>query len=110
MSRDTMSRGIIIPLRTPLKDPIAMSDRLHDQGSSLQVNEEGTLIYSDEAKGGNDAPGLYFDRPNPTGCLMNELRERELAVTTTQARSYGCLGPNPIDQMTKQQFLDRTNQ
>lgn len=114
MSGDLMSRGIVIPLRTPLKDRQAISDQLFDEGSLLGVNYEGTLIYSDEGGRGNDAYGLFFDSPNPTGAMMNELRERGLAVITAQARSYGCLWytgvDSPLNQMTKAQFLERTGQ
>jgi len=114
MSGDVMSRGIIIPLRTPLKDRAAIMDQLVDEDSLLGVNYEGTLIYSDEGGRGNDAHGLFFDRPNPSGAMMNELRTRGLSVVTTQARPYSCLwyngADNPLNQMTKQKFLERTGQ
>jgi hypothetical protein len=114
VSGNVMSRGMIVPLCTPLIDRYAISEKLFDDDSLLGVNYEGTLIYSDEWGSGNDAYGLFFDRSNPSGAMMNELRTRGLSVVSAQARSYGCLWytgvDNPLNEMTKQKFLERTGQ
>lgn len=114
MSTDVMSRGIIIPLRSKIKDPSEFNEKLWEADSLLRVNYEGSFIYSDEGGRGNDAYGLFFDRPNPTGAMMNEIRTLGLSVVTAQARSYACLwyngADNPVDDMTKAQFLERTGQ
>lgn len=109
MSCDVMSRGIIMPLISPVKDREELTEKLYEEGSCLQINYEGTLVYSDEGGQREDAYGLHIGVPNPSGAMMAELRKYGLKAVTTQARPYHCLWYNGADSdmnmLTKEEFL-----
>ena len=114
MSRDVSSAGLMAPLSRKLTDEEIYNwiELLYDQGSSIRINYEGTLAYSDE--GGSDY-GINFGLINIySNEAFNDLAQFDITVDLDKARPYTCRWYNGVDSdmdmMTFNEFLKMTGQ
>ena len=114
MSSNVMSVGIMAPLNRKLTDEERdeWGEILYYQGSTVSINYEGTMAYTDE---GGDEYGIYFGEMSsldPT--QFDDLKQFGLSIITEQARPYREYWYNGADSdhdmMELEDFLVRTKQ
>lgn len=121
MSEDVLSKGFMVVLATPVmnyssEEREALQEKL-DRICSLEVNDEGTLVYSREDS--EDAYGIHFadDRDTTKKSITTfaaACTEMGLEIQIDTLRAYNCVWYNGSDSdmalMTKEEFLAATGQ
>jgi hypothetical protein len=123
MSTTVRSYGFMALLATPITDPDEreeISERLWEAHSTLGINGEGTLVYSDQNANADmrtreDIYGLNLGKDASTGSVSdfaNAVHAAELEIDLTTVQPYSCIWYNgsdsDMDTLTKAQFMQRT--
>lgn len=89
MSGPCIAHGYMVALKVKADHEI-VSDYLSNSESSLQINYEGTILYSDNGDALDLLFGLWFQEPMME--FISELQQlpKELAVEITTIRPYVC--------------------
>ncbi len=114
MSENVASAGIMLPLNRKLSEEEReeWTELLWDQGSSVHINYEGTLAYTDE--GGQEYGISFGDMGNYSTEPFKDLEQFGLSVLPNEARPYTCYWYNgsdsDMDMLTLEDFLKQTGQ
>lgn len=99
MSRNVYSRGYMFPLMRPVADVDELSELLWEKESTLHLNYEGTLVYTDSDE--EDGYGLTISKldveKEDFKALKQEAREFGLDIMTSMAQPYTCHWYNGTD-------------
>lgn len=101
MSENVMSTGFMAQLEKPIgnhktEEWDEISERLYNNESSLSINYEGTLIYSDY--GGEEYGITFYDGSiSSPDEFINECAKEGFDVITDTIKSYSCLWYNGVD-------------
>ena len=115
MSSNVMSSGIMVPLSRKLteEEREEWPELLHDQGSDVRFNYDGTLAYTDT--GEVSEYGISFvDMPKGKDTDFESLAQFGLTILTDLAKPYKCYWYNGADShmdvLTLNEFLEMTEQ
>lgn len=110
MSENVTSVGVMVPLITPITDELELEElgeKWYDEGSGVQINYQGTLLYTSET---GDEYGIHFGAPG----AVDQPDEWPLPVHRGMARPYRCNWYNGTDSdmsmLTLEQFIKETGQ
>lgn len=122
MSDDVRSQGFIAVLK--YRFPSARRDELdrvlYKLGSTLGLNSEGTLIYSDanihkSFDERSDIYELFIGESDATGAkaaFLKEIVDAQLEADLATIQPYSCVWNNgsdcPVVLLTKENFLERS--
>lgn len=111
MSDNVMSVGFMAPLITPLVKRSEELELLRERlwgGSDLEINYEGTLVYSAE---NNDVYGLHFGTQATVLDFLKQLDEMGLSVDTSRIVFYTCLwydgSYSDMSMLTLEEFTEQ---
>lgn len=120
MSSDVRSIGFIAVLTSPVVDDAieALGDALRAADSTLGINSDGTLIYSDVMANRPcaDREDIYAFDIGHTGerskdAFLRELAKAGIEVELGTVEPYSCIWYNgsdcPATLLTKEEFLSR---
>jgi hypothetical protein len=114
MSENVMSTGVMVPLSRKLtRDEYEeWSEILWDQNTTVHLNYEGTLAYTDVR---GDEYGIHFgEMPTNDISAFEALEQFGINILPSKARPYTCYWYNGTDSdmgmMKLEKFLKRTNQ
>ena len=122
MSHDVYSKGIMIPLKEKIsrETRIHISDDLYDDGDKIgfdvNVNYEGTLIYTDGSQCEDYPPyGIQFEIKNDSSLndsVIKILEKYGVELDYEKAAPYSCVWYNGTDSemslITLEEFLKLT--
>lgn len=115
MSSNVVSSGVMVPLNRKITEEEREEwvEDLYDQGSSVRINYEGTLAYTDE--GGEEYGIAFGSLPTYEGdSEFEDLKQYGLWVQGDKARTYRCCWYNGTDSdmsvLTLEEFLKQTKQ
>lgn len=112
MSETVASSGLMVPLlsKQPKNVVYEWNDLLYDQGSTVRINYEGTLAYTDI---GGEVYGITFGFRDQLGDF-DDLLQFNIGVDLNKVRPYNCVWYNGadsyMDDMTLEEFLKMTGQ
>jgi hypothetical protein len=114
MSENVMSSGIMVPLVNKLTNEMRdeLSETLWERESSVYVNYEGTMVYTDYR---GDEYGIKFGiSQNFDQSEFDILKEFNIEIQPDMARPYSCYWYNgtdsDMDDLTLDKFKEYTNQ
>ena len=114
MSSNVASAGLMAPLSRKLtkEEREEWTELLYEQGSSIQINYDGTLAYTDE---GGSEYGISFGSTNTySNQPFEDLLQFDITVDLNKARPYTCYWYNgadsDMDMLTLDEFLKETGQ
>lgn len=97
MSENVLSSGFMAPLLVPVDYEEVSEDLYHNSSELLQINYEGTILFSDTR---DDYPyGLFFEDHKMNG-VKNFIREADrlgFNIDQTNIRRYRCIWYNGVD-------------
>lgn len=95
MSSTVFSTGFFAILKTPLSvdEREELSEILWDKDSNLNINNEGTLVYSD-IRDENLGYGLHFLIDGDKDAFLKELKDMDILINEDSIHPYNCLWYN----------------
>ena len=99
MSDNVMSRGMMAPLVKKLSsdERQELGEELYNKDTGLEFNYEGTIVYSNNETGGEDAYGLIFEVNDSRGEFLASLQEEGIEIDETKMLPYQCYWYNGSD-------------
>lgn len=122
MSSTVRQHGFIAVLARPIlkEDREELSEKLYEEGSKLDFNGDGTLVFFDVNRHADidvreDIYGLFFGHDVSHRATMEaELLKYNLLINGYTMRPYNCIyyngGDSPLWDLTKEEFLRKTQQ
>jgi len=95
MSATVFSTGFFAILKTPLSvdEREELSEILWDKDSNLNINNEGTLVYSD-IRDESLGYGLHFFIDGDKDAFLKELKDMDILINEDSIHPYNCLWYN----------------
>lgn len=97
MTFDKLVWGMIAPLQTVVDDVPLMNGRLHQMKSNLQINYEGTLVFSLAEISFQKMKEMQFKPQSEDGVFIRELKRVGIAIDRPQSKAYSCVADDADD-------------
>ena len=108
MSENVKSQGFMAEIVGGPVDYEEVSEKLYDN-STLRINYDGTLIYSDETEDKYDTYGMTFlnTRKEDKQIFLSECLENNISIDVSSIKSYVCIWYNGVDSDMSTMTLEK---